>query len=214
MPEPIRCIDCGEIADQQGDGEYVCEACGLYFTDEDLSDDDSPEDDPLYFTWRALRDQISAMPPERLDDPVQLIAPSPNDDPIELAQAIDMNTIGYYSTCTRDDGTQYQIENYSRGVIDNKNHKEHYVLLTDHNPFDAEGNTFFRMTEEGMIGNKTGKNYGPSWLSQEERDEVKKWQAEKKKRHRAADELVRLNEEWGLYDITDGHNPLIKDQED
>jgi hypothetical protein len=121
-------------------------------------------EDHTYLSWRRLRERIDAMPPERLDDPVQLLPPSGHDEPIPLGVVYEMDTIGYYSTC--EDGSM--VENYTRGVLDNENHPEHYVLLTDHNPHDKDGNTCFELTDDGCIGNKTGKNYGPNPFAKED----------------------------------------------
>jgi hypothetical protein len=108
------------------------------------------------------------MPAERLDDPIQLIPHPHDDEPIELHRVIGLNTIGYYSTCT--DGSM--IENYTRGVVDNQHHTHHYVLLTDVNPFDEDGNLYYEDTEEGLIGNKTGKNYGPGFVFRQDHFEA------------------------------------------
>lgn len=43
MNDPIRCPDCGEIAEYQGDGEYVCEVCAFSFTDEDIEEEEPSE---------------------------------------------------------------------------------------------------------------------------------------------------------------------------
>lgn len=114
-------------------------------------------------TWRQLRDKINAMPEDRLDDAIQTILKT-DDEPVPLGYAFGFATVGYYMTCG--DGAVVR----TRGSVDNEDHPEHYVLLTSENPFDEDGNFYYTETAEGMIGNKTGKNYGPGLLGMFEGD--------------------------------------------
>jgi hypothetical protein len=107
----------------------------------------------VYLTWRKLKDAIAVMPRDRLDDPVQIL-PSSIEDPVPLHGVYGIGTVEYYCDC----GSETE-SSQTRGVIDNKNHPEHYVLISDENPHDEHGNTFFTMTEDGWIGDKTGKNH-------------------------------------------------------
>lgn len=99
-------------------------------------------------TWRQLRDRIDSMPEDRLDDQAEVLLPDPTDRVRELAPVIGMDTIG-----------NYEVE--TRGSVDNLHHADRFVLLADCNPFDEDGNFCYELTDDGMIGNKTGKNYGP-----------------------------------------------------
>lgn len=108
----------------------------------------------VYLTWEQLAEAIQQMPPERRGDPVQMLWYS-NEDPIPLMAAFHINMVDYYSRTQDGD----PMPNYTRGVLDNQHHPEHYVLLIDENHFSEEGDTYYTLTDEGMVGNKTGKLY-------------------------------------------------------
>lgn len=109
-------------------------------------------DIPDRLTWRYLRDRINEMEPERLDDVVQILR-NHNEGPVPLDFAVAFDTVAYYFEGMGD--------NCTRGSEDNAHHPEHYVLLTDGNPHNAYGDKCYRITEEGVIGSQTGRNYGP-----------------------------------------------------
>lgn len=104
-----------------------------------------------FTTFRQLRDEINKMPEEALDQPAQFFEHGPDGDIIiPLSHFVCLGTIGYlFGTDEKDQKT--------RGSLDNKHHPEHYVIMLDGIPFSKDGDTYFTMTDEGMVGNNTGK---------------------------------------------------------
>ena len=107
-------------------------------------------------TWGELATALAKMPPERLNDPVQIFT-STDEEPIPLDAAIGFYSIGELCEAAGDPETEACV---SRGVVDNEHHPEHFALLTDGYPFSKDGDSYYTVVDGGLLGNKTGKVVG------------------------------------------------------
>lgn len=99
------------------------------------------------FTWADLKKVMDQMTEQQLKEPVELIPYPSYEEPIELHAIIACNTVKYF----------FDNGEVTRSTDDNKHHPDRYVLLTDGNPFDANDNSYWTATAEGLVGNKTGE---------------------------------------------------------
>lgn len=104
----------------------------------------------VYLTWRELAEAIAAMPEDRRDDPVQ-VWPDRHDEPIGLHGVYEVGTVAQYSAFT---GGGFVP---TRSLLDNAHHPEHFVLIADGNPSSPEGDQWYEVTEDGLVGNRTSE---------------------------------------------------------
>lgn len=99
-------------------------------------------------TWSDLVEYLKDLSEEQLRQPAQFYL---NDNSGEEVDAL----LAPVSIAT----VQIMFQpGLTRSWDDNQHHPEYHVLILDHNPFSPEGDTCYRMLEDGsMIGNKSGK---------------------------------------------------------
>lgn len=104
--------------------------------------------DEIYLTWGQLKDYLNNLSEEELKKPVQIYPPHNTPDKAALQPVYVIDKLANLS----EDGD-------TRDFVDNGHHPENYVLLTDHNGFDEDGNEYYTLEDKKMIGNKSGKYY-------------------------------------------------------
>lgn len=109
-------------------------------------------DDPrITFTYRNLKDIINGLPDSILDQQVEALADPNNGKPARLKPVIATGTVE--ELCH----VNGEVVIETRSSVDFTHRPHQLVLLTDHNGFGEDGDTFYKMTEDGLVGNKSGK---------------------------------------------------------
>lgn len=101
-------------------------------------------------SYEQLGQAIANMPPEARCKPVQIIGPGFTDTENGLLHAYSVHTVGEL-VGTDDDADTVP----ARSTYDNKYHPEDFAILVDHNPFSPDGDTYYTLTDEGLVGNVT-----------------------------------------------------------
>ena len=104
-------------------------------------------------TWEDVFQALKKLTPEQRKQNAMLLPPSPLPTPLLLEPVVAIGTVE--QMCH----VEGKIVTKTRSADDFQHHPEQVVLLYDGCPFDEDGNSFFTMTEKGMVGNKTGKVY-------------------------------------------------------
>jgi hypothetical protein len=118
-------------------------------------------------TWEDLGKLIEKMTPEQRSQAVQIVRSHPCEDHIhELEPGISFSTIGELELM------------YCRSSVDNRHHKNEFVIYTDCNPFAENGASAYELTEEGEIPIfHSGHDESADWTGPAQRilDESRKW---------------------------------------
>ena len=107
-------------------------------------------------TYRELKNALAKLDEKQLEQNVQLLPPSHlhEGETMELWPVIELMTV---EDCFTIPNTGEYDGTVTRSADDNAHHPEQLVFITDINSFDEEGNSSWTLTEEGFVGNKTGK---------------------------------------------------------
>jgi hypothetical protein len=107
----------------------------------------------VWMTYGELLELLKQFSPEDLKQPIQVFESGNAENTVALFGVYAVNTVDHWS---RDIENGAVIEKF-RSVLDNEHHPEHIVMLIDVCPFSEEGDTHYTLTDEGWVGNKSGK---------------------------------------------------------
>lgn len=109
------------------------------------------DDHKISFSYRQLKDILNNSPDSVLDQQVEVLSDPNTGKPVRLKPVIASGTV---EELCHVDGMVI-IE--TRSSVDFTHRPDQQVLLVDHNGFSEYGDTFYTMTDEGFVGNKSGK---------------------------------------------------------
>jgi hypothetical protein len=102
-------------------------------------------------TWKDVLSYLQSLNEDQLQQEAMLLPPNPTPETTLLQPIIGMGTIA--EMCHINE----EIVSETRSGEDFAHHPEQVVLFFDYAPYDEHGNTFFTLTEDGFVGNKTGE---------------------------------------------------------
>lgn len=110
------------------------------------------------YTYRALRDYLSGLDDDQLEQQVQLLNPGGSiDDSILLEPVIGAGTVA--QMCSTEEGEAVQ---QIHSALDFEHHPEQIVLISDYSPFSEDGDSHYELQKDAdgeivLVGNKSGK---------------------------------------------------------